>query len=398
MRRPFLTTAAAGLVVLLGPGALPAAAADDPLRPQQYALDVTGLSEAAALADGSGQVVAVVDSGVDLDHPDLQSRLVPGLDLIDGDDRPDDANGHGTHVAGIVAAATGNGVGVAGAAPGAQILPVRALGANGTGSPAVIADGVRQAVAAGATVVVLSLDDVGPADALRRNGVLSLTLRLVSGQAVVVAAAGNQAQVEAIFRAGVPALVVAATDRTGAAADFTNFGDPRSLAAPGVDVLSTAPTEPTPTFPEGTNGYATLTGTSMAAPLVAGAAAQLLSAGATPAQARELLLSTASPSDDPRLGAGTLDAAAAVAALKPTVATVTPLPSGSGAEPSAAPEQATDQTAVRDDGGVDDERRRRPGALAVLALLSALAAVGAWALHQRRRTSSTASRASGDLP
>ncbi|MFC8513948.1 S8 family serine peptidase [Streptomyces sp. NPDC057257] len=284
-------------------GAAPAGT--DPLRPQQYGLESSGLAaatEAGARADGV--VVAVLDTGVDLDHPDLAGALVPGRDFVDGDTRPDDENGHGTHVAGVIAAGTGNGIGIAGGAPGAKIMPVRVLDADGTGDADVIADAVRWAAGHGADVINLSLDDTGPADRLRKDGPLSRALRDVAGRVVVVAAAGNEDQAERVYRAGVPALVVQAVGPDGHPAEFSDFGDPRSVAAPGVDILSTVP-----------GGYARKSGTSMAAPHVAAEAALLLGRGADPATVREVIADTAHPTDDPRLGAGLIDAQAALAVL-----------------------------------------------------------------------------------
>ncbi|WP_017240256.1 S8 family serine peptidase [Streptomyces sp. SS] len=114
----------------------------DPLRGQQWALDALKLPDAWSASKGEDTVIAVVDTGVDPDHPDLQGRLVDGYDFVDGDDEPRDLNGHGTHVSGIAAAHTDNGIGVAGGALGAKIMPVRVLGADGSGSDANIAKGI----------------------------------------------------------------------------------------------------------------------------------------------------------------------------------------------------------------------------------------------------------------
>lgn len=305
------------------------AAGTDPLLSQQYGLELSGLAAAGEARErGDGTVVAVIDTGVDLDHPDLVGRLVPGRDFVDGDTRPDDGNGHGTHVAGIIAATSGNGIGIAGGAPGAKIMPVRVLGSDGTGDTEVIADAVRWAVGHGADVINLSLDDTGPADRLRKGGPLARALREASDQAVVVAAAGNEGHAERLYRAGVPAVVVQAVGADGQPAPFTNFGDPRSVAAPGVDIVSTVP-----------GGYARKSGTSMAAPHVAAEAALLIGAGADPATARELITTTAHDTDDPLLGAGLIDAAAALGALEEPDApeALTPSPRINGSAAPAAP-------------------------------------------------------------
>lgn len=306
------------------------ASGSDPLRGQQYGLELSGLADAQASGSRADDtVVAVIDTGVDLDHPDLVGRLVPGWDFIDGDARPDDANGHGTHVAGIIAATAGNGIGIAGGAPGAKIMPVRVLGADGTGDTDVIADAIQWAADHGADVINLSLDDTGPADRLRKGGPMDRAMRQAADRAVIVAAAGNEAHSERLYRAGVPVVVVQAAGPDGQPATFTNFGDPRSVSAPGVDIVSTVP-----------GGYARMSGTSMAAPHVAAEAALLIGGGADPDTARNLIATTTHPTDDALLGAGLIDAEAALAALSPRVtnpdapaASQTPLPA---AEPASS--------------------------------------------------------------
>src|SRR4030081_1403394 len=121
MRRLVLL-AVAGLLA-----AAPAAqAAPDPLRPQQWGLDMIQADPAHRVANGAGAVVAVIDSGVQADHPDLAGRLLPGYDFVDNDGTPQDGNGHGTHVTGIGARDAGNGVGGGGGAPGAPTTSSRA--------------------------------------------------------------------------------------------------------------------------------------------------------------------------------------------------------------------------------------------------------------------------------
>jgi subtilisin family serine protease len=287
----------------------------DPLRSEQWALDTLHLRDATTASAGCGTTIAVVDSGVDLDHPDLRDHLVPGIDLVDGDDEPDDENGHGTHVAGIAAAATDNSIGIAGAAPCARIMPVRVLGSDGSGDEETIAEGIRWAAAHGADVINLSLGESGFVARLRKGGALNAAIRDADDQgAVVVAAAGNEGTGHlATYRVTVPVILVGAIGPDEQPAEFSNFGDPRTLVAPGVGILSTVPEDGTEIFPDGTHGYAELDGTSMAAPYVSGVAALLAAQGRTPDEVAAILFDTARDGgDDVRIGAGIVDAAAAV--------------------------------------------------------------------------------------
>src|SRR3954452_20359145 len=142
------------LIVLL---AAPAAQASDPLRSRQWGLDMVGADAAHAVTTGTGAVVAVIDTGVKADHPDLVGQTLPGHDFIQNDDTAQDGNGHGTHVTGIIDALTGNGVGVESVAPGAKVLPVRVLDDDGNGDADVVAEGINWATDHGADVINLSL-------------------------------------------------------------------------------------------------------------------------------------------------------------------------------------------------------------------------------------------------
>jgi subtilisin family serine protease len=213
---------------------------------------------------GSGQVIAIVDTGVDLTHPDLAGNLwtgpggIHGHDFVDGDDIPDDFNMHGTHVAGIAAAIAENEQGVAGVAPRAQIMAVRVLDGDGSGTTESIANGVSFAAARGAGVINLSLG--GPPEAADAAMEAAISQAEQAG-AVVVAAAGNGGDdgfgdnndVFPTTPCTLPnpnLICVAAVTRTGARAEYSNFG-PNSVdlgAAGGdgsgladQDVLSTKP-------------------------------------------------------------------------------------------------------------------------------------------------------------
>ncbi len=225
---------------------------------------------------GAGQVIAIVDTGVDLTHPDLVPNLwngpggIHGHDFVDDDDVPDDFNLHGTHVAGTAAAAANNVVGVAGVAPQAQIMAIRSLDADGSGSTFAIASGIAFAANSGAGVINLSLGNPGGPD----DQLLSSAIRLAESMgAVVVAAAGNGGDdgvgdnndVEPTTPCTLPnanLICVASVTRTGARSDFSNFGPTTvDLGAPGGDgsgnpdndILSAKPAWAN-LFPENFNG------------------------------------------------------------------------------------------------------------------------------------------------
>src|SRR3954468_20891263 len=192
---------------------------------------------------GSGVTVSVVDSGVDLVHPDLKASLLSGgHDYVDGDNTPSDQNGHGTHVAGIIGAVGNNGIGVAGIDWKASILPVRVLNKDGSGSVSSVVNGYNYAAGHGAKIVNVSLGGDSPSqteyDALRN-----------ASDPLFVVAAGNDG-VNVDTTDSYPCaydlpnvLCVAATDANDALASFSDYGATSvDLAAPGVDILSTYPT------------------------------------------------------------------------------------------------------------------------------------------------------------
>jgi len=368
--RRAIGAAVAVLAMLLNGGApaagLPAGAGaagrppsvDDPayIHGLQWHLARIGAPAAWSAGRGKGTVVAVVDSGIDADHPDLRSKVIGQTSCLDSLGDPGrchgtafDSNGHGTHVAGIVAAATDNGIGIAGVAPDAHLLAVRVLtdrcglgtcAAQGAGAD--VAAGIRWAVAHGADVVNISLGGVS-------SGSLGEAYRAALRSAwrqgvVVVAAAGNVPEAGTPRRPGdlldrrqpapadlteEPVLVVTALDRAGRHAAYANpIGRARwGLAAPGGDpgdnpgscrrgghprgIFSTYPRSV-----RNTSGYACLAGTSMAAPQVAGGAAILRGLGFSAPETVHRLLTSAHrigrTGPNPTYGAGTLDIGRAV--------------------------------------------------------------------------------------
>src|SRR6188508_255305 len=207
--------------------------------------------------------VAVLDTGVDATHPDLDGVVLPGTSVLDGSNGLSDPNGHGTWMAGIVAAETDNGTGIAGTAyAGVSVLPVTVLGADGTGQDSDIIAGVVYAADAGADVILMSFSNPGFSPALQA----AIDYAWASGS-VLVAATGNDGSSTATFPAGDRGVVgVAATDPSDNLTLLSNYGPSAFMAAPGLDILTTARGGST-TF---------ISGTSAAAAEVAGAAALLL--------------------------------------------------------------------------------------------------------------------------
>lgn len=246
----------------------------------QYGLFNTDADHAWDVARGSSsQEIAVLDTGVDYTHPDLDGKVIRGYDFVQNDNTPQDQNGHGTHVAGIAAAETNNSIGIAGMAPNTKILAVRVLDANGSGSLANIADGIIYATDAGAEVINLSLGCDCSTTTLQ-NAVNYAWNRGV----VVVAAAGNDG-VNTTFEPASYANVIAvgAVDSSNRKASFSNWGTWVDVMAPGVDIASTYPG----------NRYVYLSGTSMASPYVAGQAALLRGQGKNNVQTRAAIENTA---------------------------------------------------------------------------------------------------------
>lgn len=281
---------------------------DDELVPDAAAyLDLMRLPRAWDETTGAGTVIAVLDTGVDPHHPDLADRLVPGYDAISGGTDTTDSRWHGTAVAGAAAASGDNRIGSAGAAYGAQIMPVRVLAADGSGYDSDIAAGIEWAAAHGADVINLSLAGAAASPVLR-----DAVQHAVDAGAVVLAAAGDAGtevpQYPAAYAPEIAGLLsVGATDDTGALAEFSSWGDSVTITAPGVEIVAPG---------SGSTGYTSGTGTSFSTPLVSGVAALLASTTDEPAQVESALVASARDAGprglDPYYGAGVVDAAAAL--------------------------------------------------------------------------------------
>ncbi len=285
---------------------------NDPSRGKQYALDTVKADAAWGVTMGSEKVViGILDSGLDLDHPDLKSKLLPGHNTTAPGAAPKDDMGHGTHVAGIAAAVSNNNEGIAGLAANCKILPVKVLGA-GAGSAATIAEGIIWAADHNADVINMSLGFYEENEAVGKAVAYAL-----SKNVVIVATMGNNNIERKRYPAAFPGVIaVGSTAEGDKRSDFSNFGSWMSVSAPGSNILSTFPTYPVQI--SGTKGYASLSGTSMAAPLVAGLAGLVRSKhpGMAPAEVKKILeSSTVDLGDkgfDKNFGNGRIDALSAV--------------------------------------------------------------------------------------
>ncbi|MBI3820097.1 MAG: peptidase S8 [Planctomycetes bacterium] len=267
---------------------------NDSQYPAQWHLPKIGAPRAWNVCTGySNIIIAIVDTGIDLDHPDLKEKIVQGYNFIAHTNDANDDHGHGTHVAGIAGAATDNGAGVAGVGYRCALMPVKVLDSTGTGSYATVASGIGFAARNGARVINLSLAGTAVSQALH-----AAVQSAVQSGALVVAAAGNEHTTNEMYPAAyVEAVSVAASTPTDVRAPFSNYGSWVDIAAPGTAIVSTFPINAV-TLGGGANGYQTLSGTSMAAPVVSGVAGLLysyLGAGATPAKVRGILEATADP-------------------------------------------------------------------------------------------------------
>jgi len=257
------------------------------------AWDALSSSSSSTTTAAAATTVAVLDSGVDNNHPDIAEKVDGHVNFSNGE-TGDDKYGHGTHVAGIIAATKDNGIGVAGVCPTCRILDVKVLNDTGYGSTSAIANGINWAVSNGAKVINMSLG--------QRTS--SRTLEAAVSNAwnkgvVIVAAAGNTGTTSKIYPAAYTNVIaVAATDNNDLKASFSTHGAKWvDVAAPGANVYSTFPNHPFYLEEQynRSQGYDVANGTSMASPIVAGVAALAWSAqpGATNTSVRGYVEKTA---------------------------------------------------------------------------------------------------------
>jgi subtilisin family serine protease len=304
------------LVAVEADSIVTADALDDPLLDEQYAFQriayeqtwnafANGLTGVGA---GAGQRVAVLDTGVQANHKDLDDgRVLTGAAFGQPGPATNDPSGHGTRIAGIVAAETDNGVGIAGAAPAAKILPVKVLNSSGEGLSSEVAHGITWAADNGATVINLSLGGPNPSQAMQQAVRYAVHTRGVP----VISSSGNSGKCgQASYPGAFPeVLAVGATDQGNNWASFSTTGPFVSLSAPGVAIIST--TRPGP------DTYGLGSGTSFSAPYVAAAAAIVRSthsgwgAGQTYVQLIETATDLGSQGWDPHFGSGLVNVFAA---------------------------------------------------------------------------------------
>jgi subtilisin family serine protease len=261
---------------------------NDPLyRSQQNTLRQINAPDAWDLSTGSDNVmIAIIDSGVLATHPDLSGKVLSGKNFAAEPANLDttDDNGHGTYVAGIAAANTNNNIGMSGIAWNSKILPVKVLNADGIGTNATIAKGIRYASERGAQVINISLG--GP----NRSQVVEDAVRIAYTQgAVLVASVGNNGTNQPNYPAAYDMVIgVGAFNARGEAATFSNYGLDLSISAPGSSIIG-------PWIGSGSQAYIYDNGTSCAAPFVAGTVALMLSANPSlsNSQVRNILEGTA---------------------------------------------------------------------------------------------------------
>ncbi|WP_332643932.1 S8 family serine peptidase [Aeromicrobium sp.] len=247
---------------------------NDPYRKYQWALDLFNAERRWKTSKGTGVVVAVVDTGVSGAHQDLKYRVLVGRDFIDPGTSAKDENGHGTHVAGIIAANAYNRLGIAGLAYRAKILPVRVLDERGEGDNAGVANGIIWAAQKGAKVINLSLGSTHNDSAIK-----AAVAYAQSRNIVVIAAAGNAGcgllGAPTAYPAAYPGVLgVGAISSNRVVASYSSCGSWVDVVAPGSSIVSTGLMAPDPSLGcAAGKRYCTLSGTSMATPYASATAA-----------------------------------------------------------------------------------------------------------------------------
>lgn len=295
-----------------------------------YGQTITNVKPAWNVTSGSTSViVAVLDTGINAAHPEFAGRLVEGYDFVNGDADPADDNGHGTHVAGIVAAGL-EGTGTVGMCPDCRIMAVKVLNQNSGGKWSTVSQGILFAVDHGARVINLSLGAEVSSQTLQ-----SAIEYAYRKNVVVVAAAGNNNRGNAFYPAAIPSVIaVAATNSSDSRWESSNFGEYIDVAAPGHMIYNAFKDD-----------YATLSGTSMAAPFVSGLAGLVVSRQPhlTPDEVASLIAGNAQDLGDAGkdiyFGAGRIDAYRTLVAANENVEPAADEPAPAS-EPAPADEPA----------------------------------------------------------
>ena len=273
-------------------------APNDPFYFLQLNMDNVQATDLSGVSQGAGITVAVIDSGVATAGTDTPVNMLAGYDFHNSDNDATDDNGHGTHVAGTIAQASNNGIGTMGITPNVNILPIKVLGADGTGFSTNTIEGTNYAVQQGADVINLSLGS--PNYSAAEEAAVNAA---VNANVAVIGATGN----DGIKNGGVyypaaytNAIAVTATDLLGVSTGYSNTGPEVDLAAPGGDVSADADGDGNPDgiLQETLNSsnqwnFYFFEGTSMATPHVSGAFAALMANGASALEAEVFILSSA---------------------------------------------------------------------------------------------------------
>jgi subtilisin family serine protease len=238
---------------------------NDPLLSQQWGWFRVGADKALKAGyKGSGIIIAVLDSGVDLDHPDLEDNLVNGWNFVDNNGDVSDLDKHGSMVSGIIAAIANNGIGMIGVAPEAKIMPLKVLDSDG-GNLRDVASAIRYAADNGARVITMSFGGQHARFSIATERAIEYAF---NEGCILVGAVGNDNTSELVFPAAYEQVIaVSAIDQNDVRAEFSNYGSYVDFCAPGINIVTT-----------GKDGnYFIANGTSFAVPFVAGIIALILS-------------------------------------------------------------------------------------------------------------------------
>lgn len=279
----------------------------------QWNIPLIGADSAWIINRASGSIIAILDTGIDYNHPDLSQKVIRGKDFYNNDIDPIDDNGHGTHVAGIAAASTNNEYGIAGISFSSRILAIKVANKTGALNYDTIAAGLDYAVGCGVQIINCSFGfrkDWASEDSFKL--VEDAIKRAAIKGCLIIAAAGNDHLEECEYPAAYDGvLAVGATDLNDNICYFSNFGNRVDIAAPGFSIYSTMPTYPVYLTSEEAHlpNFDFMSGTSMAAPHVSGAAALVWSRYPTwsAQRVKERICNTVKPLPGLQLGAGRLD-------------------------------------------------------------------------------------------